>query len=85
MKRYDAQGQQFDEGCLADYEEARLIEVDRDIKAANLQLLVEKVLAVETALEALEQNADAALEDTLHDVVQAAGVEMVDLARSLKQ
>ena len=29
------------------YEEARLIEVDRDIKAANLQLLVEKVLETE--------------------------------------
>ena len=72
-------------GVYVTYEEARLIEVDRDIKAANLQLLVEKVLTLETALDAADQNANAALEDTLNDAVQAAGITLVDLARSLKQ
>lgn len=33
-------------GQFVHYEEARQIEVDRDIKAANLRLLVDKVLAI---------------------------------------
>lgn len=90
MKRYEFNMEPLDtdespDGSFVLYEEARVIEVDRDIKAANLQLLVEKVLALETALEASDQSANAALEDTLQDAVQAAGIEMVDLARSLKQ
>ena len=67
------------------YEEARLIEVDRDIKAANLQLLVEKVLYMDAAGERFEQNTDAAAEDTLGDAWQRASEELVDLAQSLKQ
>ena len=76
------------------YEEARLIEVDRDIKAANLQLLVEKVLAWEIADQAFFDVAGADYYPTSDDpdavetagnVVGDAQQEMVDLARSLKQ
>ena len=52
-------------------EAAALIEVDRDIKAANLQLLVEKVLAAVPCI------------DDVADCVELR--ELEELARSLKQ
>ena len=61
------------------------VEADRSIKAANLQLLVEKVLTLEAALETSAENTDASVAGELEDQVQAAGFDMVDLARSLKQ
>ena len=85
MNRYDYKVWENDDGALegwlsesetgdyCQYEEARLIEVDRDIKAANLQLLVEKVLAYD------------ALDRGTVDEIDAACKDMVDLARSLKQ
>lgn len=80
MKRYDSihgsQGglDEYELGNYVLYEEARQIEVDRDIKAANLQLLVEKVLAY----DGLDDH--ASVEDA---VLAYAG--MIELARSLKQ
>lgn len=51
--------------------EARQIEVDRDIKAANLQLLVDKVLETIPCI------------DDVADCVELRGLD--ELARSLKQ
>lgn len=62
-------------------DEARTVEIDRDIKAANLQLLVEKVLDYNDL-------AEAAVGDEAHvDTLEAKRVlhELVDLARSLAQ
>lgn len=83
MNRYYPDEYEDTDGCLVNgtmiehsdgayvlYEEARLIEVDRDIKAANLQLLVEKVLAI-----------DVDSDKGTWDAIEAA----LDLARSLKQ
>ena len=57
---------------LAADEEARQIEIDRDTKAANLQLLVEKVLGVEAIV------GDG-------DEYQCAISAAIDFARGLKQ
>lgn len=65
-------------GQFVHYEEARQIEVDRDIKAANLQLLVEKVLAYDVTGDGDHINTNI---NTIADAYDA----MVDLARSLKQ
>lgn len=94
MNRYDYQEWENDDGALegwlsesetgdyCQYEEARLIEVDRDIKAANLQLLVEKVLAVDALVQrTVEGGGDGG---DIADA-QAAEEELLDLARSLKQ
>jgi hypothetical protein len=66
-------------------ESVRAMLADRNIKAANLKTLVDMVLAHEAASEALVENTNAALEDTLSDAAQAAGTAMIDLARGLKQ
>ena len=95
MKRYDYQVWENDDGALegwlsegengdyVEYEEARLIEVDRDIKAANLQLLVEKVLAWDSALATMDAG-DPPTNADMQALAQAE-VSLVDLARSLKQ
>lgn len=89
MKRYstehDDEPFEFDTGEYVLYEEAHQVEIDRDIKAANLQLLVDAVLAYNNALEVIENSLNAALEDTLYDAAQTAGEAMLDLARGLKQ
>jgi hypothetical protein len=59
-------------GRFVQYKEARQIETDRDIKAANLQLLVEKVLGVEAIV------GDG-------DEYQCAISAAIDFARGLKQ
>lgn len=61
---------------------AELLRNDRDIKAANLQLLVEKVLAVDALVQrTVEGGGDGG---DIADA-QAAEEELLDLARSLKQ
>lgn len=68
---------------LAQSEQAlALVTTDRDIKAANLQLLVEKVLAYEESCTRCEdQGNDGA------DVYEAGLLwsDLLNLARSLKQ
>ena len=76
------------EGPLVWYEEARLIEVDRDIKAANLQLLVEKVLEASVLLDMLQDDEDSAVTGIFSYSTKEAIAKsrlVVDLARSLKQ
>lgn len=82
MKRFDACGAHYEEGCLADYEEANQIEVDRDIKAANLQLLVDAVMAYNDACVACEDGGNDGA-----DVYEAeqTWIGLLDLARGLKQ
>ena len=55
------------------YEDVEPIVADRDIKAANLQLLVEKVLTIDEAVEVGDHTVGSCLR------------EAVNLARSLKQ
>ena len=66
-------------GGFVMYEEAREIEVDRDIKAANLQLLVKRVLAYKAAFNAF-MFADGSSDD-----VDEADKDMTNLALGLKQ
>lgn len=86
MNRYDVdkQGEQIEreDGPFALYEEARVIEVDRDIEAANLQQLVEKVLDFADAVQASSDWHDT--DDSVHLSV-CAREDLVNLARSLKQ
>lgn len=64
------------------YEEAHMIEVDRDIKTANLQLLVEAVLAHQEACERCERGGNDGA-DVFE--AEAAWTHLTGLARSLKQ
>ena len=62
-------------GDFVEYEEVYALEIDRDIKAANLQLLVNRVLAW-------------SVQDSVFQIapeVQDAFAETIELARSLKQ
>lgn len=63
-------------------EYAELVRNDRDIKAANLQLLVEKVLDFAEAVQASSDWHDT--DDSVHLSV-CAREDLVNLARSLKQ
>ena len=85
VKVWQADAEWPDDAYVVPAEDYDLTEVDRDIKAANLQLLVEKVLYMDAAGERFEQNTNATVEGTLGDEWQRASEELVDLARSLKQ
>lgn len=87
MKRYEFNLEPLDtdespDGSFVLYEEAHAVEVDRDIKAANLQLLVEKVLEVydlsSVAVFKIDDLAATA-------AASAASTQLLDIARSLKQ
>lgn len=82
MKRYDAQGASYEEGCLTDYEEARVIEVDRDIKAANLQLLAKNLLTYSAFVARFE---DGPPYDNAGKDADNMWDQLLDLARSIKQ
>ena len=88
MKRFFANTSHADvmdeapDGEYVLYEEARLIEVDRDIKAANLRLLVEKVLAYDTEADLLEDHEEGGGVD--HVEIMTTYDRMVRLARGLK-
>lgn len=89
MKRfdhaYDSQGTvgESEGGKYVLYEEARVVEVDRDIKAANLKTLVDMVLAYDTAADRLEDHEEGGGLD--HVEIMTAYDRMVRLARGLKQ
>lgn len=59
-----------------------IVTSDRDIKAANLQLLVEDVLAYDEACLRCERNGNDG--GDVHEAVET-WKHLVDLARSLKQ
>ena len=74
VKVWQADAEWPDDVYVVPAEDLDLVTTDRDIKAANLQLLVEKVLAYD------------ALGDTASVGDLATGYEdIVELARSLKQ
>ena len=79
MKRYDVDDDGVEhehaEGDFVRYEDVEPIVADRDIKAANLQLLVEKVLAWETCDSVFQVAPEVAPQFN----------ELFALARSLKQ
>lgn len=94
VKVWQADATWPDDTYVVPAEDLDLVTTDRDIKAANLQLLVEKVLAWEIADQAFFDVAGADYYPTSDDpdavetagnVVGDAQQEMVDLARSLKQ
>lgn len=64
------------------YEDVEPIVADRDIKAANLQLLVENVLSYDDACQRCESSGNDG-----GDVYEAVETwkQLVDLARSLKR
>ena len=70
VKVWEADAEWPDDAYVVPAEDYDMIEVDRDIKAANLHLLVEKVLAI-----------DVDSDKGTWDAIEAA----LDLARSLKQ
>lgn len=89
MKRFDLVlqnstlvGVPSENGTLVTYEEAHLIETDRDIKAANLKKLIDMVLdhedAVNRAVESGGDGGDVFEAEELHRALLA-------LARGLKQ
>lgn len=88
MKRvdFDVDGTEIEgsdvDGAYVLYEEARQIEVDRDIKSANLKTLVDMVLdhegAVNRAVESGGDGGDVFEAEELHRALLA-------LARGLKQ
>lgn len=82
VKVWEADATWPDDTYVVPAEDYDLIEVDRDIKAANLQLLVEKVLAHQEACERCERGGN-----DVADVfeAEAAWTHLTDLARSLKQ
>ena len=86
MKRYDidddAVEHEHPAGEFVKYEDVEPIVADRDIKAANLQLLVEDVLAYDDACSRCERNGNDG--GDVHEAVET-WKHLVDLARSLKQ
>lgn len=70
-------------GDYVRYEDVEPIVADRDIKAANLRLLVEKVLAYDTEADLLEDHEEGGGVD--HVEIMTAYDRMVRLARGLKQ
>lgn len=86
MKRYDidADGVDYEhpEGDFVKYEDVEPIVADRDIKAANLQLLVEKVLEYGAFASQFE---DGPPYDNAGKDADSMWNKLVDLARSLKQ
>lgn len=85
VKVWQADAEWPDDVYVVPAEDLDIVQVDRDIKAANLQLLVDKALVCGAAIEAFEWNENIALEDTLQDAAQAAWAVVAELARSLKQ
>lgn len=87
MKRYDidddAVEHEHPAGDFVKYEDVEPIVADRDIKAANLRLLVEKVLAYDTGAYLLEDHEEGGGVD--HVEIMTAYDRMVRLARGLKQ
>ena len=87
MKRYDVDGDGVEhehaEGDFVRYEDVEPLVADRDIKAANLRLLVEKVLAYDTEADLLEDHEEGGGVD--HVEIMTAYDRMVRLARGLKQ
>ena len=86
MKRYDVDEDGVEnerpEGDFVKYEDVEPIVADRDIKAANLQLLVEDVLAYDDACSRCESSGNDG--GDVHEAVET-WKHLVDLARSLKQ
>jgi hypothetical protein len=72
---YQAAMSEYELGDYVLYEEARTIEIDRDIKATNLQLLVDAVLMWETQSSVFKVAPE----------VQPQWDELLVLARGLKQ
>ena len=89
MKRFFANTSHADvmdeapDGEYVLYEDVEPIIADRDVKAANLQLLVEKVLAYDTEADLLEDHEEGGGVD--HVEIMTAYDRMVRLARGLKQ
>ena len=69
-------------GDYVRYEDVEPVIADRDIKAANLQLLVEDVLAYDDACSRCESSGNDG--GDVHEAVET-WKHLVDLARSLKQ
>lgn len=88
MKRYafveghPAEMVELQDGEYVSYEEVEPIVADRDIKAANLRLLVEKVLAYDTEADLLEDHEEGGGVD--HVEIMTTYDRMVRLARGLK-
>ena len=86
MKRYeiaiDGIGYETPEGNYVRYEDIEPIIADRDIKAANLQLLVEKVLEYGAFASQFE---DGPPYDNAGKDADSMWNKLGDLARSLKQ
>lgn len=87
MKRYDVDDDGVEHehagGDFVKYGDVEPIVADRDIKAANLRLLVEKVLAYDTEADLLEDHEEGGGVD--HVEIMTAYDRMVRLARGLKQ
>lgn len=88
VKVWQADAEWPDDTYVVPAEDYDLVTTDRDIKAANLQLLVEKVLAASELYDLLQSDEDNAVTGifsrSTKDVI-TKGKEALDLARSLKQ
>lgn len=86
MKRYDVDDDGVEhehaEGDFVRYEDVEPLVADRDIKAANLQLLVEKVLAYDAFAA---QFVDGPPYDNAGKDADNMWDQLLDLARSIKQ
>lgn len=86
MKRYDVDGDGVEhehaEGDFVKYEDVEPTVTDRDIKAANLQLLVGKVLEFGSFAA---QFADGPPYDNAGKDADNMWDQLLDLARSIKQ